>query len=70
MKKTTIFKKFRFLLILIPLGIVIALLDKEVLNGFLSTSETQDHYKFLGILLLVVMALLTVILRVDKNSEE
>ncbi|MDA0922631.1 MAG: hypothetical protein ACO3UL_00160 [Flavobacteriaceae bacterium] len=64
-----ILKQFRYLILLLPLGLFIALVDSEVLNGFLGTNELADHYRFLGVLILGVCVLLFVVLQIDKNSD-
>ena len=62
-------KKFGFLLLLIPLGIVIRYIDRKVTqDGFLSTNAISDHYLFISGLLVVVIVLLSVILYFDKKS--
>lgn len=62
-------KRFRYLFLLLPLGLFIAFIDSEVLNGFLGTNELADHYKLLGVLVLGVSILLFVVLQIDKNSD-
>lgn len=62
-------KKFGFLLLLIPLGIVIRYIDIKVTqDGFLSTNTISDHYLFISGLVVVVIVLLSVILYFDKKS--
>lgn len=62
-------KKFGFLLLLIPLGIVIRYIDIKVTqDGFLSTNAISDHYLFISGLVVVVIVLLSVILYFDKKS--
>ncbi|MDB2328143.1 hypothetical protein N9V25_03725 [Flavobacteriaceae bacterium] len=61
-------KKFRFLLILLPLGLFISLLDNEVLKGFLSTGETSDHYLYIIALIAAVGILIYMVLQFDKKS--
>ena len=62
-------KKFRFLLLLIPLGIVIRFVDQKVTqDGFLSTNTISDHYLFITGLLVIVIGLLAAILYYDKQS--
>lgn len=62
-------KKFGFLLLLIPLGIVIRYIDRKVTqDGFLSTNAISDHYLFISGLVVVVIVLLCVILYFDKKS--
>ena len=64
-----IVKKLRFILLLIPLGIIIRYLDlKVVKGGFLSTNKISDHFMFIGGLVFLVLALLAVILYFDKKS--
>ena len=66
-----ILKKIRFLLLLIPLGIVISYVDRQVTKaGFLSTNEISDHYIFIGGLILVVISLLGAVLYYDKKSKD
>ncbi|MBT4825997.1 MAG: hypothetical protein GWP29_04315 [Bacteroidetes bacterium] len=62
-------KKFRFLLLLIPLGIVIRFVDQKVTqDGFLSTNAISDHYLFIAGLVVIVIGLLAAILYFDKQS--
>ena len=62
-------KKFRFLLLLIPLGIVIRFVDHKVTqDGFLSTNTISDHYLFITGLVVIVIGLLAAILYYDKQS--
>jgi len=62
-------KKFGFLLLLIPLGILIRYIDRKVTqDGFLSTNAISDHYLFISGLVVVVIVLLSVILYFDKKS--
>lgn len=63
-------KKYKFILILIPLGLVIAFLGTKILDGFLASSKVNEHYLFLGVLLAVVITLVIVILKWDKKNEE
>ena len=64
-----IIKKLRFLLLLIPLGIIIRYVDLEITKGgFLSTNEKSDHFVFIGGLVFLVFGLLAVILYFDKKS--
>jgi len=63
-------KKFKFLLLLIPLGIVIRFIDQKVTqDGFLSTNAISDHYLFISGLVVVVIVLLNAILYFDKKSD-
>jgi hypothetical protein len=63
-------KKFGFLLLLIPLGIVIRYIDRKVTqDGFLSTNAISDHYLFISGLVVVVIVLLNAILYFDKKSD-
>ena len=63
------FKKIRFLLLLIPLGILIRFVDLKVTqDGFLSTNELSDHYLFIGGLVVIVIVLLAAVLYFDKKS--
>jgi hypothetical protein len=62
-------RKFRFLLLLIPLGIVIRFVDQKVTqDGFLSTNAISDHYLFIAGLVVIVIGLLAAILYFDKQS--
>ena len=62
-------KKFKFLLLLIPLGIIIRFIDQKVTqDGFLSTNTISDHYLFISGLVIIVIALLVAILYYDKQS--
>ena len=60
-------RDLRFLLILIPLALIIMIMDKTIINGFLSTNKILDHYIFLTVLVSVVIILLVIIFRYDKN---
>ncbi len=60
-------KDLRFLLILIPLALIITIMDKTIINGFLSTNKILDHYIFITVLVSVVIILLLIIYRYDKN---
>ncbi|PDH46004.1 MAG: hypothetical protein CND43_01680 [Flavobacteriales bacterium MED-G15] len=63
------FKKIRFLLLLIPLGILIRFVDLKVTqDDFLSTNELSDHYLFIGGLVVIVIGLLAAVLYFDKKS--
>ena len=62
-------KKFRFILLLVPLGIVIRFVDQKVTqDGFLSTNALSDHYLFITGLVVIVIGLLAAILYFDKQS--
>ena len=62
-------KKLRFLLLLIPLGIIIRYVDLEITKGgFLSTNEKSDHFLFIGGLVFLVIGLIVVVLFFDKKS--
>tara|TARA_E500000178_G_C16486983_1_gene515627 strand:+ start:268 stop:471 length:204 start_codon:yes stop_codon:yes gene_type:complete len=61
-------KKFRFLLLLIPLTLFISLLDGEILKGFLSTRELSDHYSYIGLLVVAVIVIIYFVLQFDKKS--
>jgi uncharacterized phage infection (PIP) family protein YhgE len=61
-------KKFRFLLLLIPLTLFISLLDGEILKGFLSTGELSDHYSYIGLLVVAVIVIIYFVLQFDKKS--
>lgn len=62
-------KKFRFILLLIPLTIIIRFVDRKVTeDGFLSTNTIRDHYIFISGLLIIVVGLLAAILYFDKQS--
>ena len=60
-------RDLRFILILIPLALIITLMDKTIINGFLSTNKILDHYIFLTVLVSVVIILLVIIFRYDKK---
>ena len=60
-------RDLRFILILIPLALVITIMDKTIINGFLSTNKILDHYIFLTVLVSVVIILLVIIFRYDKK---
>lgn len=60
-------KDLRFMLILIPLALIITIMDKTIINGFLSTNKILDHYIFITVLVSVVIILLLIIYRYDKN---
>jgi hypothetical protein len=62
-------KKYRFILLLIPLGMVISFVDQKVTqDGFLSSNAIADHYLFITALVGIVIALLAVILYFDQKS--
>jgi hypothetical protein len=62
-------KKFRFILLLIPLGIVIRYVDQKVTqDGFLSTNAIGDHYIFIAGLVVIVIGLLAAILYFEQQS--
>ena len=62
-------KKYRFILLLIPLGMVISFVDQKVTqDGFLSSNAIPDHYLFITALVGIVIALLAVILYFDQKS--
>jgi len=61
-------KKFRFLLLLIPLTLFISLLDSEILKGFLSSGKLSDHYSYIGLLVVAVMIIIYFVLQFDKKS--
>jgi uncharacterized membrane protein (DUF485 family) len=62
-------KKFKFLILLLPLGMIIRFVDLKVTkDGFLSTNALGDHYLFIAGLVLIVIALLVAILYFDKKS--
>ena len=60
-------KRFKFILILIPVSIFISFLDKKIISGFLSTNEIPDHYLFIGSLFIVISILIYYILRFDNK---
>ena len=60
-------KDLRFMLILIPLALIITIMDKTIINGFLSTNKILDHYIFITVLVSVVIILLLIIYRYDNN---
>lgn len=62
-------KKYKFILLLIPLGIVIRFVDQKVTqDGFLSTNAIADHYLFIAGLVVIVIGLLVAVLYFDQNS--
>ena len=62
-------KKFRFILFLIPLGMIIRFVDQKVTqDGFLSTNAISNHYIFIASLVIIVIALLGAILYFDNQS--
>ena len=61
--------KFKFLLLLIPLSIVIMFVDQKVTqDGFLSSNDITDHYIFITGLVIIVIGILVAILYFDKQS--
>ncbi len=60
-------KRFKFILILIPISIFISFLDKKIISGFLSTNEIPDHYLFIGSLFIVMSILIYYVLRFDNK---
>lgn len=66
MKKSI--NRFKYILILIPLGIIIAFIDKQVTDGFLSSNDNKDHFLFIGGLVVIVIALLSAVLYFEKKS--
>lgn len=66
----TSFRKLRFLLILIPLGLFIRFIDIEITQGFLATNETDDHLKYMLGLVIVVAMLLAAVLYFEKTTEK
>ena len=60
-------KRFKFILILIPISIFISFLDKKIISGFLSTNEIPDHYLFIGSLFIVISILIYYVLRFDNK---
>ena len=60
-------KRFKFILILIPVSIFISFLDKKIISGFLSTNEIPDHYLFIGSLFIVLSILIYYVLRFDNK---
>lgn len=62
-------KKYKFILLLIPLGIVIRFVDQKVTqDGFLSTNAIADHYLFIAGLVVIVIGLLVAVLYFDQHS--
>ncbi|MCH1454538.1 MAG: hypothetical protein L7U59_09005, partial [Flavobacteriaceae bacterium] len=60
---------YKFILLLIPLGIVIRFVDQKVTqDGFLSTNAIADHYLFIAGLVVIVIGLLVAVLYFDQNS--
>ena len=66
----TSFRKLRYLLILIPLGLFIRFIDIEITEGFLATNETDDHLKYMLGLVIVVAVLLAAVLYFEKTTEK
>ncbi len=66
MKKNLL--KFRFLLILIPVGFFIRYIDIKVYDGFLSNNSLREHYSYLGLLLIVLFILIFSVIYFDKKS--
>ena len=66
----TSFRKLRFLLILIPLGLFIRFIDIEITQGFLATNETDDHLKYMLGLVIVVAVLLAAVLYFEKRRKK
>ena len=60
-------KRFKFILILIPVSIFISFLDKKIISGFLSTNEIPDHYLFIGSLFIAISILIYYVLRFDNK---
>jgi hypothetical protein len=60
--------RFKYILILIPLGIIIRFIDIQVTDGFLSSNENKDHFLFIAGLVVLVIALLSIVLYFDKKS--
>ena len=54
-------RDLRFMLILIPLALIITIMDKTIINGFLSTNKILDHYLFITVLVSVVIILLLIL---------
>lgn|GEM_PF-388354 len=63
-------KRFKFLLILIPLGLFIGFLDQNLIKGFVDPKKIGDHYQYMGILVVAVLVLLFLIIQFDRNSEQ
>ena len=62
-------KKFKFLLLLIPLAIIIRFVDQKITqDDFLSSNDIADHYIFITGLVIIVIGLLVAILYFDKQS--
>ena len=66
MKKNLL--KYRFLLLLIPIGLFVRNIDIKVYDGFLSNNSVSEHYSYLGILLAVLIILIFSIIYFDKKS--
>ena len=60
-------KRFKFALILLPIALFISFLDEKILQGFLATSEIQDHYIYIGSLVVAIGILIFAVLRFEKN---
>ena len=62
-------KKYKFILLLLPLGIVIRFVDQKVTqDGFLSTNAIADHYLFIAGLVVIFIGLLVAVLYFDQHS--
>ncbi len=66
MKKNLL--KFRFLLILIPVGFFIRYIDIKVYDGFLSNNSLSEHFSYLGLLLIVLFILIFLVIYFDEKS--
>ncbi|MGI9541224.1 MAG: hypothetical protein ACR2MI_04130 [Flavobacteriaceae bacterium] len=62
--------KYKFILLLIPIGLFIAFLDGKILEGFLVTNQIPDHYTFIVSLVLVVIGIIIAVLRYDKKMNK
>jgi uncharacterized membrane protein YidH (DUF202 family) len=60
--------RFKYILILIPLGIAIRFIDIQVTEGFLSSNQNKDHFMFIGGLVIIVIALLAAVLYFERKS--
>jgi len=65
-----VFRKFKFVLILIPLAVFIAFFDGLIMDNFLTSNEIPGHFRFIGVLILVVSVLLYLVFLFDKNINE
>jgi hypothetical protein len=63
------FKKHKFILILIPLGVVIFFINKKLIQDIIINPKIENHLYFISALLLIVFCLLYIILKFDNKSK-